>query len=56
MGADPQPQPALSAPYTLQQNSQTLLHPQLLAQPNPNPNNKPIQLVQIIENPEYEIE
>lgn len=56
LGMGPQPQPALLAPYTLQQNSQPLLRPQLPTQPNPNPNNRPVQLVQLIENPKYEIE
>ena len=56
MGADPQLQPALSTPYTLQQNPQPLLWPQFPAQPNPNPNNRPVQLVQIIESSDYEVE
>ena len=50
----PQPQPTLSAPYPLQQNPQPLLHPQILAQPNLNPNNESVQLVQIVENLDLE--
>ena len=45
MGTGPLPQPTL----TLQQNPQMNIRPQLPAQPNPNPNNKPIQSIQIIE-------
>jgi len=56
MGMGPQPQPTLSAPYTLQQNPKPILRPQLPAQLNPNPNNRPVQLVHIIENLEYETE
>jgi len=33
----------------LQQNPQSNLRPQLPAQPNPNPNNRPVQSLQIIE-------
>eukprot|EP00253_Pinus_taeda_P036271 PITA_36271 len=47
----PLPEPTLPA---LQQNPQSNLRPQLLAQPNPNPNNRPVQFVQIIETPELE--
>eukprot|EP00253_Pinus_taeda_P020034 PITA_20034 len=50
-GTIPIPQPTLLA---LQQNPQSNLRPQLLAQPNPNPNNKPVQSIQIIETPELE--
>ena len=32
------------------------MRPQLLAQPNPNPNNRPVQLIQIIEDPLPNIE
>ncbi len=49
MGTIPLPQPTLPAPYTLQQNPQNNISLQLPAQPNPNPNNKPIQSEQIIE-------
>lgn len=45
----PLPQPTLPA---LQQNPQSNLRPQLPAQPNPNPNNRPVQSLQIIESPE----
>eukprot|EP00253_Pinus_taeda_P021239 PITA_21239 len=38
--------------YALQQNPQSNLRPQLLAQPNPNPNNRPVQSLQIIETSE----
>ena len=54
MGIGPQPQPT-SAPYPLQKNPQPLLHPQLPAQPNLSPNNKLVQLVQIVENSDYEL-
>lgn len=47
-------QPTLSAPYTLQQNPQSNLRPQLPTQPNLNPNNRPVQSIQIIETPELE--
>ena len=40
MGKGPQPQLALSAPYTLQQNPQPLMWPHLQAKLNLNPNNK----------------
>ena len=33
---------------------QTNLRPQLPTQPNPNPNNRPVQSIQIIETPEIE--
>eukprot|EP00253_Pinus_taeda_P020816 PITA_20816 len=49
VGTIPLPQPTLSA---LQQNPESNLRPQLPAQPNPNPNNGPIQSLQIIETPE----
>jgi len=45
----PLPQPTLPTPYTFQQNPQTKLRPQLPAQPNSNPTNRPVQSVQIIE-------
>jgi hypothetical protein len=51
----PQTQSTLQAPLQLPQNPQTELRPQLLAQPHPNPNNRPTQLVQIIENVDEEI-
>lgn len=50
----PLPQPTLPAPYTLQQNPQSNLRLQLPAQPNPNPNNRPVQSVQMIETLELE--
>jgi len=56
MGTVPLPQPTLPAPYTLQQNPQPNIWPQLPAQPNMNPNNKPIYLVQIIESLDREVE
>ena len=49
VGTIPIPQPTLPA---LQQNPQSNLRPQLPAQPNPNPNNKPVHSIQIIETPE----
>jgi len=49
VGTMPLPQPTVLA---LQQNPQSNMRPQLPAQPNPNPNNKPIQSVQIIETSE----
>jgi hypothetical protein len=55
MGMAPQTQPTLQAPLQLPQNPQPQLHPQLPAQPHPNPNNRPAQLVQIIENLDGEI-
>jgi len=50
----PLPQPTLLAPYTIQQNPQSNLRPQLLAQPNPSPNNRSVQYVQIIKTSELE--
>ena len=55
-GMIPLPPPTLPAPYTLQQNPQTNLRPQLPAQPNLNPNNRPVQSVEIIKAPELETE
>jgi hypothetical protein len=55
MGMDPQAQTTLQAPLQLPQNHQPQMHPKLPAQPNPNPNNRPIQLVQIVDNLEGEI-
>jgi hypothetical protein len=49
------PQPTLQALLQFPQNPQTQMHPQLPSQPNPNPNNRPAQLVQIVENLEGEI-
>eukprot|EP00253_Pinus_taeda_P003983 PITA_03983 len=49
VGNIPFPQPTLPA---LQQNPQSNLRPQLPAQPNPNPNNRPVQALQILETPE----
>eukprot|EP00253_Pinus_taeda_P022314 PITA_22314 len=49
VGNIPLPQPTLPA---LQQNLQSNLRPQLPAQPNPNPNNRPVQSLQILETPE----
>lgn len=49
VGTIPLPQPTLPA---LQQNPQSNLRPQLPAQPNPNPNNRQVQSLQIIESPE----
>jgi hypothetical protein len=54
MGMAPQTQPMLQAPLQLPQNLQSQLHPQLPAQPHPNPNNRPTQLIQIMENGEGE--
>jgi len=52
-GSIPLSQPTLPAPYT---NPHTNLRPQLLAQPNPNPKNRPVHFVQIMEPPEVETE
>jgi len=49
VGTIPLLEPTLPA---LQQNPQPNLRPQLLAQPNPNPNNRTVQSIQIIETPE----
>ena len=49
VGTIPLPQPTLPA---LQQNPQSNLRPQLPAQPNPNPNNRPVQSIQIIDTSE----
>jgi len=49
VGTIPLPQPTLPA---LQQNPQSNLRPQLLAQPNPNPNNKVVQYIQIVDTSE----
>eukprot|EP00253_Pinus_taeda_P004519 PITA_04519 len=49
VGNTPFPQPILPA---LQQNPQSNLRPQLPDQPNPNPNNRPVQALQILETPE----
>jgi hypothetical protein len=54
MGVSPQTQPMLQAPLQLSQNPQSQFHPQLPTQPNPNPNNRPTQLIQIMENGEGE--
>ncbi len=53
VGTIPLPQPTLPA---LQQNPQSNLRPQLPAQPNPNPNNRSVQSVQIIETLEVEVD
>jgi hypothetical protein len=50
----PQTQPTLQAPLQLPQNPQPPLRPQLPTQPHPNPNNRPTQLIQIMENGEGE--
>ena len=50
-GSIPFPQPTLPA---LQQNPQSNLRPQLPAQPNPKPNNRPVQSIQIIDTSEIE--
>jgi hypothetical protein len=52
MGMALQTYPTLQAPLQLPQNPQSQLHPQLPAQPHPNPNNRLAQLVQIMENGE----
>ena len=51
IGAGIQNQPTLPTPYPVDHNQQPAIRPQFPAQPNPNPNNKPVQLIQIIENP-----
>jgi hypothetical protein len=55
MGMAPQTQPTLQSLLQLPQNPQSQLCPQLLAQLHPNPNNRPAQLIQIVENVEGEI-
>ena len=45
------PQPTL---LSLQQNPQSNIKPQLPTQPNPNPNNRPVQSFQIFKTPELE--
>lgn len=55
MGMGPQPQPILPAPYPFHKNPQPLMCPQLPAQPNPNPNNKLVQLIQIVENSDPQV-
>lgn len=54
VGTIPLPQPTLPATYTIQQNPQSNLRPQLPTQPNLNPNNRPVQFVQIIETQKLE--
>jgi hypothetical protein len=54
MGMDPQDLPTLQAPLQLPHNPQPQMHPQLPTQPNLNPNNRPIQLMQIAKNLEGE--
>ena len=49
-----QAQPTLQAPLQLPQNPQPQMRPQLPAQPNPNPNNRRVQLMQIVKNLEGE--
>jgi hypothetical protein len=51
----PQAQPTFQAPIQLRQDPQPQMFPQLLAQPNPNPNNRLAQHMQIVENLEGEI-
>jgi hypothetical protein len=46
MGMVPQAQSTLQAPLQLPKNPQPQVCPQLPAQPNLNPNNKPVQLEQ----------
>jgi len=55
-GTIPLPQSTLPTSFTLQQNPQSNLRPQLPAQPNLNPNNRPVQSVQIIKTSELEID
>jgi hypothetical protein len=52
MGMASQTQPPLKTPLPLPQSQ---LHPQLPTQPHPNPNNRPTQLIQIMESGEGEI-
>jgi hypothetical protein len=52
MGMASQTQPPLQTPLPLPQSQ---LRPQLPAQPHPNPNKRPTQLVQIMESGEGEI-
>jgi hypothetical protein len=52
MGMTSQTQPPLQNPLPFPQSQ---LHPQLPAQPHPNPNNRTAQLVQIMESGEGEI-
>ena len=56
MGTGAQNQPTLQATYPIKKNSQLIICTQLLAQPNPNPNNRPVQLIKIVENPDSENE
>ena len=56
IGARTQNQPMLPAPYPVQHNQQPAIRPQLPTQPNPNPNNRSVQLIQIIENSNSSIE
>ena len=56
MGTWAQTQPTLTAPYQVQQNPQPIICPQLPAQPNHKDNNRLVQLIQIIENPDSETE
>jgi hypothetical protein len=55
MGMTPQAQPTFQAPLQVPHNPQPQIRPQILAQPNLNPNNRPTQLMQIVENLEGEI-
>jgi hypothetical protein len=54
MGMAPQTHPTLQEPLQLPQNPKSQLHPQLPAQPHSNTNNRPTQLIQIMENGEGE--
>lgn len=56
MGTIPLSQPTLQTPYMLQWNPQSNIKPQLPAQPNPNPNNRLSESVQIIEGLDPEVE
>ena len=51
IGAGTQNQATLAAPYPIHHNQKPAIRSQLLAQPNPNPNNRLVQLIHIIENP-----
>jgi hypothetical protein len=55
MGMVPQAHPTLKYPLQFPQNPKPQMRPQLPAQPNLNPNNRLVQLVQIVENLEGEI-
>ena len=56
MGTSSQNQPTLLAPYQVHHNPQPIMPPQLPAQPNHNPNNITVNLIQLVLNPNPKIE